>query len=74
MHNPWALSPRETQILRELIECGGVKAVARSLDMNPNTVSSHLNRVCKKMGVTERLHAALKLDRYARQQPEATGQ
>lgn len=74
MSDPWGLSPRESQVITLLVEQGGNKAVARTLDMNTNTVASHLNRVCKKMGVKERLHAALKWDRYSRQHPEATGQ
>jgi LuxR family transcriptional regulator, maltose regulon positive regulatory protein len=52
-----ALSPRETDILKLIAEGLSNKAIARSLDIGPETVKSHLKSVFSKLGVERRAQA-----------------
>jgi LuxR family maltose regulon positive regulatory protein len=52
-----ALSPRETDILTLIAEGLSNKEVARSLDIGPETVKSHLKSVFTKLGVEKRAQA-----------------
>jgi LuxR family maltose regulon positive regulatory protein len=52
-----ALSPRETDILRLIAEGLSNKEIARSLDIGPETVKSHLKGVFIKLGVEKRAQA-----------------
>ena len=52
-----ALSPRETDILTLIAEGLSNKEVARSLDVGPETVKSHLKSVFSKLGVERRAQA-----------------
>ena len=52
-----ALSPRETDILRLIADGLSNKEVARSLDIGPETVKSHLKSVFTKLGVEKRAQA-----------------
>jgi LuxR family transcriptional regulator, maltose regulon positive regulatory protein len=52
-----ALSPRETDILTLIAEGLSNKEIARSLDIGPETVKSHLKSVFTKLGVERRAQA-----------------
>jgi LuxR family maltose regulon positive regulatory protein len=52
-----ALSPRETGILTLIAEGLSNKEIARSLDIGPETVKSHLKSVFTKLGVERRAQA-----------------
>ncbi|WP_213740062.1 LuxR C-terminal-related transcriptional regulator [Bradyrhizobium sp. dw_411] len=52
-----ALSPRETGILSLIAEGLSNKEIARSLDIGPETVKSHLKSVFTKLGVEKRAQA-----------------
>jgi LuxR family maltose regulon positive regulatory protein len=52
-----ALSPRETNILTLIAEGLSNKEIARSLDIGPETVKSHLKSVFTKLGVERRAQA-----------------
>jgi LuxR family maltose regulon positive regulatory protein len=52
-----ALSPRETDILTLIAEGWSNKEIARSLDIGPETVKSHLKSVFTKLGVERRAQA-----------------
>jgi LuxR family transcriptional regulator, maltose regulon positive regulatory protein len=52
-----ALSPRETDILTLIAEGLSNKEIARSLDVGPETVKSHLKSVFTKLGVERRAQA-----------------
>jgi LuxR family maltose regulon positive regulatory protein len=52
-----ALSPRETDILTLIAEGLSNKEIARSLDIGPETVKSHLKNVFTKLGVERRAQA-----------------
>jgi ATP/maltotriose-dependent transcriptional regulator MalT len=52
-----ALSPRETDVLTLIAEGLSNKEIARSLDIGPETVKSHLKSVFAKLGVERRAQA-----------------
>jgi LuxR family transcriptional regulator, maltose regulon positive regulatory protein len=52
-----ALSPRETDILTLIAEGLSNKEIARSLDIGPETVKSHLKSIFTKLGVERRAQA-----------------
>ena len=52
-----ALSPRETDILKLIAQGLSNKEIARSLDIGPETVKSHLKSVFTKLGVERRAQA-----------------
>jgi len=52
-----ALSPRETSILTLIAEGLSNKEIARSLDIGPETVKSHLKSIFTKLGVERRAQA-----------------
>jgi LuxR family transcriptional regulator, maltose regulon positive regulatory protein len=52
-----ALTPRETDILTLIAEGLSNKEIARSLDIGPETVKSHLKSVFTKLGVERRAQA-----------------
>jgi LuxR family transcriptional regulator, maltose regulon positive regulatory protein len=54
---PPALSSRETGILKLIAEGLSNKEIARSLDIGPETVKSHLKSVFTKLGVEKRAQA-----------------
>ena len=65
------LSPRETDVLRELVEGLSYKMIAHKLGISFETVRSHIKRIYEKLGVhnnTEAVALALNerlLDRAA---------
>jgi LuxR family transcriptional regulator, maltose regulon positive regulatory protein len=48
------LTPREREILRELVRGGSNKVVARAIDLNENAVKFHLKNIFRKLGVAGR--------------------
>jgi LuxR family maltose regulon positive regulatory protein len=51
------LSARETEILKLIAQGLSNKEIARSLDIGPETVKSHLKSVFTKLGVERRAQA-----------------
>ncbi|MCL4671380.1 MAG: helix-turn-helix transcriptional regulator [Sphingomonadaceae bacterium] len=54
-HLDRVLTPRECQIAIGVYEGLSNKEIARSLDISPWTVSSHLRQVFAKLGITRRI-------------------
>ena len=54
---PGGLSARETEILTLIAEGLSNKEIARSLDIGPETVKSHLKSIFTKLGVERRAQA-----------------
>ncbi len=54
------LSPREMEILETLAVGDSNKEIARRLRISPNTVKTHVARVCEKLGVQRRGQAVEK--------------
>ena len=52
-----ALTPREREILRELVGGGSNKVIARAIGLNENAVKFHLKNVFRKLGVSGRAMA-----------------
>jgi DNA-binding NarL/FixJ family response regulator len=59
-----ALSEREREVLKLLLEGLPNKLIARRLDITEKTVKSHLTRVFREIGVTDRTQAALWAERH----------
>ena len=57
------LTPREREILRELVRGGSNKVIARALDLNENAVKFHLKNVFRKLGVAGRMMAVTLAER-----------
>ena len=58
-----ALSPREREVLALLLEGLPNKLIARRLEIAEKTVKSHLTRIFRELGVTDRTQAALWAER-----------
>ncbi|MEA2385993.1 MAG: hypothetical protein QOJ22_167 [Thermoleophilaceae bacterium] len=58
-----ALSPREREVLALLVEGLPNKLIARRLGISEKTVKTHLTRVFREIGVTDRTQAALWAER-----------
>jgi len=59
-----ALSAREREVLALLVEGLANKLIARRLDISEKTVKSHLTRIFRELGVTDRTQAALWAERH----------
>jgi DNA-binding NarL/FixJ family response regulator len=59
-----ALSTREREVLTLLVEGLPNKLIARRLDISEKTVKSHLTRIFRELGVTDRTQAALWAERH----------
>jgi DNA-binding NarL/FixJ family response regulator len=59
-----ALSTREREVLALLVEGLPNKLIARRLDISEKTVKSHLTRIFRELGVTDRTQAALWAERH----------
>jgi DNA-binding NarL/FixJ family response regulator len=59
-----ALSAREREVLTLLVEGLPNKLIARRLDISEKTVKSHLTRIFRELGVTDRTQAALWAERH----------
>lgn len=53
------LTPREREVLDQLVAGQSSKEIARGLAISDDTVKSHLKRIYQKLGVRSRLEAAL---------------
>ena len=53
------LNPREVEILTRLASGESTAAMARSQHVSDKTMSAQLSGICAKLGVADRLHAAL---------------
>jgi DNA-binding NarL/FixJ family response regulator len=62
-----ALSAREREVLTLLVEGLPNKLIARRLDISEKTVKSHLTRIFRELGVTDRTQAALWAERHGLQ-------
>lgn len=58
------LSPREREVLGLLVEGLPNKLIARRLEISEKTVKSHLTRIFRMLGVTDRTQAALWAERH----------
>lgn len=54
------ISPRELEVLDQLASGAPNKAIARRLDISPNTVKTHLARLFEKLEATTRTEAIAK--------------
>jgi DNA-binding NarL/FixJ family response regulator len=52
------LTPREVEVVRELIEGNSNREIAVNLCLSPNTVRSHLQTISAKLGVKSRARLA----------------
>ena len=59
-----ALSAREREVLVLLVEGLPNKLIARRLEISEKTVKSHLTRIFRELGVTDRTQAALWAERH----------
>jgi len=53
------LTPRQLEVLRELVRGESTKAIARSLDLSEGTVKIHLKSLFKTLNVNNRAQAAI---------------
>jgi two-component system nitrate/nitrite response regulator NarL len=51
------LSPRETEMLREIARGGSNKEIARRLDIAETTVKIHVQHILRKLGLSSRVQA-----------------
>ena len=58
------LSSREREVLELLVEGLPNKLIARRLEISEKTVKSHLTRIFRELGVTDRTQAALWAERH----------
>lgn len=54
-----SLSPRETEILRLIARGDSNKHIARALDIAETTVKIHVQHILRKLGLANRVHAAV---------------
>lgn len=69
--NPWGLSEREAESITAMIEHGRAKTAALAMGISPKTAEVYCCNVRKKMGVSSLVQAAVKWDRYLREQVAA---
>lgn len=67
MNNPWGLSAREAAAMTAVIEHGRSKGVARAMGINPKSAENLFRVARKKLGVISLVQAAVKWDRFQRQ-------
>lgn len=54
---PFGLTPKQYEVLKELIEGKSNKEIARALDLSPVTVKAHVGAIFKSLQVTNRAQA-----------------
>jgi two-component system nitrate/nitrite response regulator NarL len=54
-----ALSPREREIVAEIVRGASNKEIARTLDIAETTVKIHVQHILRKLGLTSRVQAAV---------------
>lgn len=57
------LTPRETDVLRLLVEGKPNKSIGRELNVTESTVKAHLQSACRKLNVTRRTEAIVAIGR-----------
>lgn len=57
------LTPRQTQVLRLILEGKPMKLIARELDLSQNTVKTHVSAVLRALSVTTRTQAIVAANR-----------
>ncbi|WP_280188505.1 response regulator transcription factor [Delftia sp. PS-11] len=62
---PHRLTPRESDVLRELARQYSTKQIAKALGLSPETVKHHLKRIFAKLGVRSREAALYEARRRA---------
>jgi two-component system, NarL family, nitrate/nitrite response regulator NarL len=53
------LTPREREVLAELVHGRATKAIAKLLIISEATVTNHLHHIYRKLGVKSRVEAAI---------------
>lgn len=67
------LSERELQVVQAVISDGTESAIARKLGISTHTVHAHLDRIHKKLGVTDRVGLVVRVfAEYVARYPAAT--
>ena len=56
-----ALSPRELDVVREVVAGAANKVVAKRLDISERTVKAHLGSVFEKLGLSDRMQLVVRL-------------
>lgn len=64
MENPWGLTQKECTTLVLLVDGMANKTIAHTMAVAEGTVNTYLRRAYAKMGVSNRVAAALKWDRH----------
>ena len=67
------LTPRETQVLRRIVEGQSTGQMAREMDVAPSTLRSYIKNVLAKLGAHSRLQAAAIASREPKLLMEHTG-
>lgn len=67
------LTQREREILDYLAHGLGNKAIARALDISPDTVKFHVKHILAKLNLTSRVEAAVFVVEHRRSSPHVTG-
>jgi DNA-binding NarL/FixJ family response regulator len=57
------LTPRQTQVLRLILEGKPMKLIARELGLSPNTTKTHVSAVLRALAVTTRTQAIVAANR-----------
>ena len=52
------LSPRQIQVATRLLDGRSIPQTARELEISPNTVKAHLERIYRSLGINSRLGLA----------------
>jgi DNA-binding CsgD family transcriptional regulator len=64
--NPFGLTHRQCEIMACLLKTGSYVEIARDLGISSASVAGHMSEIMEKMGVGNRVLAALAWDRVAR--------
>ena len=60
-----SLTPRERQVLDELVSGQSTKLIARKLGLAPTTVDKHIDQIRAKVGVTTRMQLVARIREFA---------
>ncbi len=66
-----ALTPRQWQVLRLILEGRSIKLIAQALDTSANTTKTHVSAVLRALGVTSRTQAIVAVHRLGLRVPPA---
>lgn len=65
--NPWGLSASMCRCVRGIVMFYDIKSVSRSLGVSQHTVADYLKQAYSRMGVDNRVQAAVAFDRWDRE-------